>query len=324
MESIDFVIPWVDGSDEQWQREFVRYKSEGEEFDSSMIRYRNWDNLRYWFRAVEKFAPWVRKIHFITWGHLPSWLDTSNPKLNIVRHGDYIPSDYLPTFSSHPIELNIHRIEGLSEHFVLFNDDTFLGCDVAPERFFKGGLPCDTARLGIIADSSIAHIILNDVNVINRRHRKSLSAKWFSPRYKLSDIMKTLSLAPWSSYAGFKDTHMPQPFLRSTFDKLWQQQAELLDATSRHRIRSNEDVNQYLMRYEQLVTGNFKPVSYADTHLDTLTDEGIDTTAKYIREKRYAMFCLNDSETIIDFEGIKAKLNAALDEILPYKCSYEL
>lgn len=324
MERIDFVLPWVDGSDPLWQSEFVRYKSQGSMFDSSMIRYRDWDNLRYWFRAVEKFAPWVGKIHFITWGHLPSWLDTSHPKLNIVRHSDYIPAQYLPTFSANPIELNVHRIEGLSERFVYLNDDTFIGREVAPERFFSDGLPCDTARLSIIPDCSISHIILNDVNVINRRHRKSLNAKWFSPRYRLSDIFKTLSLAPWSTYAGFKDTHMPQPFLRSTFETLWGQQAQVLEATSSHKIRSNEDVNQYLMRYEQLVTGCFKPISYSDTCLDTLTDEGIDNTAKYIRQKRYAMFCLNDSETIVDFEGIKAKLNAAFDEILPDKCSYEL
>ena len=27
------------------------------------------DNLKYWFRGVEKFAPWVNKIYFITYGH---------------------------------------------------------------------------------------------------------------------------------------------------------------------------------------------------------------------------------------------------------------
>ena len=26
------------------------------------------------------------------------------------KHEDYIPKQYLPTFSSHPIELNMHRI----------------------------------------------------------------------------------------------------------------------------------------------------------------------------------------------------------------------
>ena len=83
------------------------------------------DNLQYWFRGVGKFAPWVNRIHFITYGHLPPWLNVDHPKINIVRHTDYIPKKYLPTFNSHVIELNIHRIEGLANCFVYFNDDTF-------------------------------------------------------------------------------------------------------------------------------------------------------------------------------------------------------
>ena len=63
--------------------------------------------LKYWFRAVEAYAPWVGQVHFITWGHLPEWLNTQCPKLHIVNHEDYIPEKYLPTFSANPIELNI-------------------------------------------------------------------------------------------------------------------------------------------------------------------------------------------------------------------------
>ena len=35
---IDFVVTWVDGNDPN-------------------VRFRDWDNMQYWFRAVEKFAP---------------------------------------------------------------------------------------------------------------------------------------------------------------------------------------------------------------------------------------------------------------------------
>ena len=50
------------------------------------------------------------------------WVDGNDPKMHIVRHEEFIPKQYLPTFSSHTIELNIHRIEGLAEYFVYFND----------------------------------------------------------------------------------------------------------------------------------------------------------------------------------------------------------
>ena len=158
MNEIDFVILWVDGNDPAWREEFVRTR-QAENDDASEIRYRDWRNLHYWFRSAERFAPWVRKVHFITWGHLPAWLRRDHPKLHIVNHRDFIPAEYLPTFNSNTIELNIHRIEGLADRFVLFNDDTFLTRGCRPEDFFRRGVPCDMARLSVVQPSSVGHII---------------------------------------------------------------------------------------------------------------------------------------------------------------------
>jgi len=77
------------------------------------------------------------------------------------------------------------------------------------------------------------------------------------------------------------------------------------------------------MRYEQLVTGNFSPVSMSDCRLETLGEESIERICNYIAAQKYAMTCLNDSEMIRDFEGVKKELNAAFEQILPDKCSYE-
>ena len=90
-EKIDFVIAWVDGNDKEWLAEKAKYSPSSMADSATPVRFRDWDNLQYWFRGVEKYAPWVNKIHFITWGHLPKWLDTNNPKLHIVNHRDYIP-----------------------------------------------------------------------------------------------------------------------------------------------------------------------------------------------------------------------------------------
>jgi len=326
---IDFVIPWVDGSDPEWLKEFARYHTADKYIDASPSRYRDWDYLRYWFRAVERFAPWVRRVHFITWGHLPQWLNIGYPNLNVVRHEDFIPHEYLPVFSSHPIELLMHHIKGLSERFVYFNDDMFLGRPVTPDRFFRCGLPCDTARLGAIAAGSISHIIMNNVEIINCRHDKKKAikrhpGKWFNRRYSAIDMFKTLTLMPWDFFPGFKDPHMPQPFLRSTFEKLWTEEKEKLFGTLSRRFRSLLDHSQYLMRYEQLATGCFAPVSYRDTRLDLLGDENIDEICSYIQTYKYAMFCLNDSDAIKDFEKVKKQLLAAFEYILPEKCNYEL
>ena len=62
---IDFVIIWVDGSDPEWQKTKAHYKGEDDKFNLNNVRYRDWNLLHYWFRAVEAFAPWVRKVHFV-------------------------------------------------------------------------------------------------------------------------------------------------------------------------------------------------------------------------------------------------------------------
>ena len=54
---IDFVIIWVDGNDKQWQEEKAKYDGKTVTNANSEVRFRDWDNLQYWFRGVEKFAP---------------------------------------------------------------------------------------------------------------------------------------------------------------------------------------------------------------------------------------------------------------------------
>ncbi len=154
-DAIDFVIVWVDGQDDRWRKQRAAFQTEISKGDDSEERYRDWGLLRYWFRGAERFAPWVRKIHFVTWGHIPLWLNVNHPKLHIVKHEDYIPKEFLPTFNSHVIEMYLHRIKGLSERFVYFNDDMFMIRPLCQTDFFKGGKPCDMlAFQPVVANSS--------------------------------------------------------------------------------------------------------------------------------------------------------------------------
>jgi len=180
MDKIDFVILWVDGEDEKWMAEKERYQiknnSKINKSSSSKNRYRDWDNLKYWFRGVEKYANWVNKIYFVTYGHLPKWLDVNNPKLVIVNHSDFIPQEFLPTFNSNTILLNLWRIKDLSENFVIFNDDMFLTDYVKKTDFFKNNLPCDSFCFNIIApigtNDTFFHMILNNIDIINKHFTK--------------------------------------------------------------------------------------------------------------------------------------------------------
>lgn len=110
---------------------------------TSINRFRDNDELRLYFgccirsryslRSLEKNAPWIRHIYIVTNGQIPSWLNTDNPRVSIITHEEiFSEPDALPTFSSPAIEFNLHHIPGLSEYFLYFNDDVFLGDVVYP------------------------------------------------------------------------------------------------------------------------------------------------------------------------------------------------
>lgn len=325
---IDFVIPWVDGGDPEWLKQKNEYSGvKADEEDARDIRFRDWDTLKYWFRGVDKFAPWVNKIHFITWGHLPEWLDTDNPKLHIVNHRDYIPEEYLPTFSSHVIELNMHRIPGLSDKFVYFNDDIFILKPVSEEDFFQNGLPCDlcvanaiTPRLG-----EFSPILLQTTSYINKHFNKKRDirknfSKWFSPKYgKL--LTRTICLLPWTFHTGFYNHHLAVPYLKSTLETVWNEEPEILKETCSHRFRNDLDVNQYIFRYWRLAAGEFVP----HEALGKYANMGDNNSSIYdaVRHSKYKLMCINDKESGSDFEEEKQKMKKAFEAILPEKSQFE-
>jgi hypothetical protein len=76
---IDFVVLWVDGNNPEWRARYKKYRTEQRPEDAA--RYRDWGLLPYWFRAVEKYAPWVNKVYLVTSGEMPDWLNWGHPKL---------------------------------------------------------------------------------------------------------------------------------------------------------------------------------------------------------------------------------------------------
>ena len=100
---IDFVVTWLDSSDPEWQKSFEQYSPHAKG-DKNAARFRNLNCFRYWFRAVETYAPWVRKIFLITNGTFPDWINKNHPKLVLVKHEDFMPKECLPTFNSCAID----------------------------------------------------------------------------------------------------------------------------------------------------------------------------------------------------------------------------
>ncbi len=332
-QDIDFVILWVDGSDPEWRAEKAKYNpdfkvSDGEE------RYREWGLMPFWFRSVEKFAPWVRKIHFVTWGHLPEWLNTEAPKLNIVRHEDYMPKEVLPVFNSHALEVGLHRIPGLSEKFVYFNDDTFLLNHVKPSDFFIGNKVVDMMAFRPVGANrvnpiqSIIHI--NNSLLLSKHFDKRANIKkqpyvYFKPGYPLKYWIYNFVELLFPLFTGFYSLHQPAPYFKRTFKKVWSKEGELLKEVQTHRFRDPSDVNQYIFREWQKLTGHVVPrnIQRYSRYFEIKEDDNT-KLLKTIMRQNGKMLCINDTVIHNNISKTKKQLNRAFTSILPQKSAFEL
>lgn len=330
---IDAVIIWVDGNDPEWQRQRAKYLPE-QRTDYRPERYRDMGILKYWFRGIDVYAPWLNTIHFVTNGQVPTWLNCNAPRLHLVFHRDYMPSEYLPTFSANPIELNLHRIDGLSERFIYFNDDELIIAPVTPEDFFDGGLPRQAASfLPAFFDSTdtvFSEILRNDFDFICRHFsrvsflpflRKYLSTQNGGMRTGLRNAKNIFLGIP-----GIEYSHLAMPFCKSTFSEVWNAEEETLDLTCKHKFRSADDVNQFIFQYWQIATGKFSPVPEKSRGRYFYLPTSYPDAVKCIRQQQAKTICLNDGHFLTDGDYCRCKdeITAALDTLLPLKSSFEL
>ncbi|WP_418485424.1 Stealth CR1 domain-containing protein [Eshraghiella crossota] len=335
---IDVVIPWVDPTDKEWQASKNKFLKDlnNDKVDNSENRFRDWDNFKYVFRGIDKFMPWVHKIYLITCGQVPDWMNKeADDRLVIVNHSDYIPKEYLPTFSSHPIELNLHRIKELSEHFIYLNDDYFVINETSPEDFFVDGLPCDYALEDPITPDHkdiFNNILINNMVLLNSHYdRRTVLKEQKKKFYSMCDkkaFVTNMCLRPLkrNHFFGLHYSHLASNILKSTIEKVWTENREILEATSSHKFRNADDVNQFIFKNEQYVTGKFHPYNInrfgRAIQLDDTTEGAVEDVCRTITDSGYKMICINDCN-IEDFDNTRTKINAALEKILPNPSVWE-
>lgn len=327
---IDFVITWVDMNDPEWQKEFAKNsgKIDNTKNEVSVARFRDYGFLKYWFRGVEKFAPWVRKIHFVTCGQKPDWINANHPKIKFVNHEDYMPKESLPCYNSNVIEIYMHRIPDLTEHFVYFNDDFFVINHITPKRFFTDGLPNDIAAFRMNFGFSLWNKCLrNNIRLINKRfNKKEIMArdhdKWFTEAYG-SKARLTRMLSFYDKFVTLRTPHNAQPYLKKTFEEVWDYAGDELTEMSKHRFRSPKDYTLELFKTWQICQSNFMPYNtYNDTKMFPLVFRS-GKAIRAVRDQSYSLVCLNDSEYIMNFEKTMQGIQAAFESILAEKSSFE-
>ncbi len=341
VEKIDIVIPWVNPSDLKWQEDKARYS--GKPFDPTSGDekfYRDWNTLLYLFRSIETNMPWINKVHFLTYGHLPEWLNVDNPKLSIHNHATFFKKDHaFPVFSSDAIEMNLTTIPGLSEKFIYFNDDELVVKPVNDERFFKNDLPVDSLVQDIPRGGRLYRLLrtkdvypdickncikpLNKI-VSKRNLRKRHKECFYDSTYSFSDKSRNLFFNLFSKYYWIRPNHSPQPLLKSRINECESLFGDLITETGKSRFRNKKDICHYLFRNYNLVTGEFYPKNYHDTYCIVLSSYK-DSLSEIEKIPDYTFVCINDSEFLSHDNYLKVKpiLESKLSSLFPNKSSYE-
>lgn len=292
---VDIVITYVDGTDPQWQKEYEDYTEE------PMLdkRYRDWGTLKYLLRGIEKNMPFVGKVHLVVSAEsqVPSWIDRS--KIYIVYHKDIIPPLYLPVFNSSTIEMFLHRIPGLSEQFIYFNDDLIPVRPLKERDFFRDGKVVKKLSRHVFA--------LNDFKILT----------------KDSDNLARKAAGKWPCIVFLRPQHTCTPLLKSRCDEAFLLcQDEIFRTASRLRERGN--YNQYLFSDYIFYKGDAinRRISCRHFSLAITTAEQI---CAFMQNPDRDIVCINDVEMSKDrYASLKEKVESALEGILGEKSVYEL
>jgi Stealth protein CR2, conserved region 2/Stealth protein CR1, conserved region 1 len=237
MTDIDAVVTWVNGADPAHQLKRDRYMALSGGADvlhENAVNPHRWacgDELQYCLRSMGNNAPWLRRIWIVTDAQVPQ-LSSLPPELRskiaVVDHAQLFEgfADALPTFNSLAIESVLWRIEGLTEHFVYFNDDVFLTAALSPDDVFRAQRP---VLRGKWTDYSA---LVSDLALRNDA----------SQLHGYTQLHAAMMLGFQKDHV-FASAHVIHPMRRSVFAQLWRDHTPAFTANIGHRFR---DIGQFL------------------------------------------------------------------------------
>ncbi len=307
---VDLVYLWVNGNDPVWieKRNRVIGKTEEHSAVNCDGRYADNDELKYSLRSAEMYAPWIRKIFIVTDSQVPSWLDTTNPKIRIVDHKEILPPEALPCFNSSVIEHFIARIPGLSERYLYANDDMYFNRPVTPEDFFApDGLPYIRVNRRPFRKLQL------------KISEKLLHKKLSSYNQKVQNAAKLVE-QKFGKYYGAKAHHNIDAYLKSDCLHTAEMFYDALKPTLPHHMRDSSDIQRSIYIYTAMAEhrAHVRYVSQKES-----LRVHIDNPKHYKKLATYnpLLFCMNDSEYANDDDRLRSA--AYLQSRFPEKSKFE-
>lgn len=291
---MDIVITYVDGNDPVWKEDYEKTTH----IPIMEKRFRDWGTLKYLLRGIEVNMPFVRNVYLVVShpSQVPQWVDQS--QLKIVLHKDIIPADYLPTFNCNPIEMHLHRIKGLDEEYLYFNDDLYPLAPCRPEDFFRDGK-------GVLGFS-----------------RHFLASGMYKKICRNSDThaKKALGLKP--SFCFVRPQHTCTPMFKSECEQLYSilEQDILASLT---RVRTSGNLNQYLFLDYQLYKGRMVNEKISNKHYSVAVTSP-EKLKSFILSPTRNLMCVNDVRLSEErYLKLRTAMIEAFEQKFPQKSRFE-
>lgn len=243
---VDAVITWVDGNDEKWQEKINKYAPKKIDWSNKRetIRYNSIDEIDIAIKSIVKNAPFIRNIFLVTDDQKPKNFDAiqvlaseKNINLELVDHKVIFRGfeDCIPNFNSCSIITMLYRIPNLSEHFLIFNDDTFLMKPTTISDFFIDGNPVIRGMWSkYYEDQELRKLYYKTLAILGVK--KDLSR----PGYKKAQ-QKSAKLLGLKKY--LKRDHTPVSIRKSTLENYFNSKDKLHDNV-KYRFRNE---NQFII-----------------------------------------------------------------------------
>lgn len=301
---VDLVYFWVDGSDEDWLQKKQYWQKQYNQLSENAIdqsRFRQFDELKYSLRSVEKNLPWIRRIYIVTDNQVPAWLNINHPKIKIVDHKDIFPIDALPVFNSGALETRIPYIPGLAEHFLYANDDYYVRVPLKKSFFFN----------------------MRRNPIVFARYKKQTydSNLWLAQIKKAHELVQT----KYPLDFVITPSHNMQAYRKSYFLDAVSEFSDEFKQTTYSKFRQTTDMNRVVVELLDRMKNRNEMYSKNDSgHFPDECNSAYSLISRNfgtLIEEDPCLFCLNDFEGKTDKE-IEITIRI-LNRLYPNKSSFE-
>lgn len=285
---VDAVFTWVNARDDQWlhkKNSYLKNAKLGCENSADDARFEDHNELYYSVNAVKKYLPWIRKIYIVTDNQKPDWLSDSDDQIIIVDHTEIIDSKFLPTFNSHVIEANLHKIKNLSENFIYFNDDVFVAKYLDKEHFFR--------------KNGIASFFLSMKNLETMKEKGVFTATLKASLNSRNILMKNTGIDPKQTLV-----HSYVPLKKSIFKEVWGQHESRISEFLSNKFRGENDLNlaTFLVPWLMYIHGQSVITSEICYYFNIRSNHALQQYKKLINMRSNTIlahsFCANDFSTL--------------------------